>query len=229
MKSSITLFVTGTDTEVGKTAISAALLHTATQRGLRTIGIKPVAAGCDLTDQGLRNEDALALQSVAATDLPYDSVNPIALREPIAPHIAAIHDGVHISVDQLESHCRSVLSEPYDMAIIEGAGGWKVPLNETETFDDFVKAMASDVILVVAMRLGCINHALLTVESIQRKGLALRGWVGNCVSEPMAELKANVGTLRDRIPAPMLGLVPHLNDPSPANISPHLNLDSILQ
>ena len=171
-----TYFVTGTDTEVGKTAVSCALLEAARRAGRSTAAVKPVAAGCD--SEG-RNEDALALQQSISMSLPYAQINPVALQPAIAPHIAAEQAGRRLQADRLAGLCRGVMGLGADLVLIEGAGGWRVPLGPRETFADIAINLQVDVILVVAMRLGCINHALLTAEAISRDGLRLAGWVAN--------------------------------------------------
>lgn len=201
-------FVTGTDTEVGKTAISCALLAAAGKAGLRTAAIKPVAAGCDADG---RNEDALQLINNMTETLDYSQVNPVALDEAIAPHIAAQREGRRLQADRLAGLCRGVMSGSADFVLIEGAGGWRVPINRRETLADLAVALQVPVVMVVAMRLGCINHALLTAEAIRRDGLQLAAWVANQPGEPMNCYEENLDTLRNLLPAPLLGEVPHLS------------------
>jgi dethiobiotin synthetase len=214
-------FVTGTDTEVGKTAISCALLEVARSQGLRTAAVKPVAAGCD--EQGC-NEDALLLQQHMTAELPYPQVNPVALQAAIAPHIAAEEEGKHVQVARLAGLCRGVLFGDADWVLIEGAGGWRVPLNPTETLADLARELQSEVILVVGMRLGCINHALLTAEAVQRDGLRLAGWVANYCVEAMARPEENLAALQRRLPAPLLGVVPYQSTFSAQAAAKHLSL-----
>ena len=202
-----TWFVTGTDTGVGKTAIGCALLSAAAASGLRTAAIKPVAAGCD--DAG-RNEDALQLMACMTETLDYEQVNPVALRAAIAPHIAAGQEGRRLQVSRLAGLCRGVMLQGADFVLVEGAGGWRVPLGPRETLADLARALQLDVIMVVGMRLGCINHALLTAEAIYRDGLTLAGWVANQPAEPMACHRENLDTLRSLLPAPLLGEVPYM-------------------
>lgn len=202
-------FITGTDTEVGKTFSAAALLARAGQRGWRTAAFKPVAAGADETASGLRNEDALTLISACTQDIPYERVNPFCLRSPVAPHIAAAEEGVQLDVSALVDKFQAVLNYSADFVLVEGAGGWRVPLNQAETMADFAIALKMPVILVVAMRLGCINHALLTAEAIGLDGLRLAGWVANQVSrQPMARPRENLLALQSRLNAPLLGEIP---------------------
>lgn len=211
-------FITGTDTNVGKTLIAAGLLLVAKNQGLRTAALKPVAAGCEKTDAGLRNEDALLLQSVITEPLVYEQINPIALQAAIAPHIAAQHEKRVLSADRIAGFCRGSLMQA-DFTLVEGAGGWRVPLNPRETMADLARILQTPVILVVGVRLGCINHALLTIDSIRTDGLQLAGWVANCVDADMPALQENIDSLRDRIPAPCLGIVPWLAKPSPEQVA----------
>lgn len=208
-----TYFVTGTDTEVGKTAVSCALLEAAKRVGRSTAAVKPVAAGCD--SEG-RNEDALALQQSISMSLPYAQINPVALQPAIAPHIAAEQVGRRLQADRLAGLCRGVMGLGADLVLIEGAGGWRVPLGPRETFADIAINLQVDVILVVAMRLGCINHALLTAEAISRDGLRLAGWVANQPGPEMSCHRENLDTLRRWLPAPLLGELPRLAPFDPA-------------
>lgn len=201
-------FVTGTGTDVGKTWISEALLWLARDRGLRSIALKPVASGCEATPDGLRNPDALALQGAMTESLPYSLVNPVALEPAIAPHIAAARIGIELSAADLARHCQQVLEHPHDFALIEGAGGWRVPLNERETMADLAIALRCPVILIVGMGLGCISNALLTAEAIRADGLRLAGWVANTTGEPMPFLQENLSFLGQYLNAPCLGQVP---------------------
>ncbi|SEG71659.1 dethiobiotin synthase [Marinobacterium lutimaris] len=222
-----TFFITGTDTDAGKTLVSAGLLHHANELGLRTIGLKPVAAGCEDHGEGLRNSDALILQATASVQLPYQQVNPIALAEPMAPHLAAQREERRLSADRIAAFCRGALMQPADFALVEGAGGWRVPLSSREMLSRVPQLMELPVILVVGMKLGCISHALLTAEAISRDGLQLAGWVANVVDPEMAVLQENIDTLKGALHAPLLGVVPHLSDPSPEQVAAHLDLSAI--
>lgn len=223
-----TFFIAGTDTEVGKTLISTGLLAKAAELNKRTVGLKPVAAGCEETADGWRNEDALALQRAMTEDLDYEQINPVALREAIAPHLAAAHEGKQLNASRLMGFCRGVMMLPSDFVIVEGAGGWRVPLNPRETLAHLAIELNAPVILVVGMKLGCINHALLTAEAIRRDGLPLAGWVANRVEPEMSCYEENVATLRSLIGAPLLGEVPHLSDVSPESVAQHLSLDPLM-
>ena len=217
-------FVTGTDTEVGKTAISCALLVAAAREGLRTAAVKPVAAGSD--EQG-RNEDALQLMASMTENLEYQQVNPVALQAAIAPHIAAAQEGRQLEVSRLAGLCRGVMLAGAEFVLIEGAGGWRVPINPRETLADLAVQLRLDVILVVGMRLGCINHALLSAEAIRRDGLRLAGWVANQPGQRMSCHEENLDTLCRLLPAPLLGEVPHLDPFSPGEAADLLSLQSL--
>jgi dethiobiotin synthetase len=218
-------FVTGTDTGVGKTAISCALLAAAAESGLRTAAVKPVAAGCD--DNG-HNEDALQLLHCMTEPLDYAQVNPVALDAAIAPHIAAEQQGKRLQASRLAGICRGVMMGNAEFVLIEGAGGWRVPISPRETLADLAAQLQVGVILVVGMRLGCINHALLTVEAIRRDGLVLAGWVANQPEETMICHKENLNTLKRLIPAPLLGEVPQLTPFDPAEAGTYLSLQYLL-
>lgn len=222
-------FVTGTDTDAGKTSVACALLHKARQAGLSTAAVKPVASGCVLTEAGLRNADALALQAECSLALPYEVVNPFAFSPAIAPHLAAEEAEVRLCVDELTISVRSVLAQGADLTLVEGAGGWRVPLNATENLSDLALALGLPVILVVGVRLGCINHALLSAEAILGDGLPLAGWVANVVDPHAARLAQNIGTLAARLPAPCLGQVPWSQPPAPAALARYLDLATLIQ
>ena len=218
------LFITGTDTDVGKTVVACGFLAAANQQGLRTAAIKPVAAGCEPSDQGLTNSDALQLQAAASHQLSYQQINPIALEPAIAPHIAAAEVGVRLSTSRLVGYCRGVSLMPVDMVLIEGAGGWRVPINSRETLADVARELNCAVIVVVGMRLGCLNHALLTMEAIRRDGLQIAGWVANILDEDMPRLEQNIDTLKQCINEPCLGTVPRLDDLSPQRVAEFLSV-----
>lgn len=204
-------FVAGTDTDVGKTFVSQALLLAAKEAGLTCIGYKPVSAGCERTSDGLRNADALTLQQNSNIALAYDEVNPIAFADPVAPHLAAIKQGVTISRDEISHSYLKLLSKESDVLLTEGAGGWRLPLNDTEFLSDFVIHHHIPVILVVGMKLGCLNHSLLTLEAIQGDGLPIAGWVANQIDPDMLYLQDNIAALHQLIPAPCLGILPRLD------------------
>lgn len=216
-----TWFVAGTDTGVGKTAVSCALMAAASASGLRTAAVKPVAAGCD--DDG-HNDDALCLMAAMTEDLDYSQVNPVALEAAIAPHIAANLAGKTLQASRLVGLCRGVMLSQADFIVIEGAGGWRVPINPRETLADVAVQLQVGIILVVGMRLGCINHALLTAEAIRRDGLQLAAWVANQPGPRMARHEENLETLRQMLPAPLLGDVPFLPDWDATKAADHLDL-----
>ena len=223
-------FVTGTDTEIGKTFIAAALLELARARGLRCIALKPVAAGCTDVGGELVNDDALQLIAASGTDLDYRTVNPIALEPAIAPHIAAAQAGVDLDAARLSRHCLDALAADIDFAIVEGAGGWFVPLNATETLADVCLGIGARPILTVGMKLGCLNHALLTARAIASAGAELAGWVANCPTPEMPVFEENVATLGERLPAPCLGVVPYLgSDATHSDATPHLDIEPLLR
>ncbi|WP_295580469.1 dethiobiotin synthase [uncultured Lamprocystis sp.] len=208
------VFVTGTDTHCGKTEISLALMAARQARGVRVLGMKPVASGCDPSPQGPRNADALRLQTQGSIAAPYDLINPYAFIPPIAPHIAARRAGVEIRLDTIADAYRA-LSAACDLVIVEGVGGWRVPLSPTLSVSDLPKALALPVILVVGLKLGCLNHALLTAESIRAKGSPLAGWVGNRIDPELQAGAENLATLAARLDAPCLGVIPWREAPVP--------------
>lgn len=221
-------FVTGTDTEIGKTTIAAGFLHAARQQGLTTAAVKPVAAGCERSAEGLRNDDALTLQAECQPVLAYDLINPVALEAAIAPHIAAAESGVTLTAAALLAGCQPVLQQQADLTLIEGAGGWLVPLSGDETLADLATALQLPVILVVGMRLGCINHALLTAKAVRDSGLQLAGWVANQVDPQMSRPQENLATLQQLMSAPCLGVVPSLANASAAAVAGHLQLADLM-
>lgn len=202
-------FVTGTDTEVGKTVASCALLQAAQRAGYRCAGYKPVASGCEMTQDGIRNEDALALQKYSAVRLPYGVVNPLAFVEPTSPHIVSAEERRPITAVQLSAGLE-VIAQQADWVLTEGAGGWFTPLSASMTFADWVQQEQLPVILVVGVKLGCINHALLTAQAVQAAGLRLAGWIANGIQPAGKRHEAYLDTLRKRIDAPLLGEIPHL-------------------
>ena len=199
------IFITGTDTGVGKTRVACALIHAARSRGIRVAGFKPIAAGCEQVDGEWVNEDALALQQASSSPLPYAAVNPIALPEPIAPHLAAARAATVIDLKRLDA-AADLLAKTNELVVVEGAGGWAVPVDDALTVGDWIARRGWPVVLVVGMRLGCLNHALLSAESIRRRN-PLVGWVANVLPPAMPELAANIESLSQRLPEPLLGWV----------------------
>lgn len=202
------VFVTGTDTGIGKTFASTALLHALRARGLRAVGMKPVASGCMATPDGLRNEDAEALIAASDPAPAYDDCNPYAFAEPIAPHVAARIVGREIEMPPIRAaHAR--LGAGADRIVVEGVGGWMAPLSDTLMQADLARALDAPVILVVGLRLGCLNHALLSARAIVDDGCRLAGWIANRIDPAMPYADENVATLRARIAAPLLGVLAH--------------------
>lgn len=198
-------FITGTDTGVGKTWVSCRLLQRARDAGLSCYGLKPVAAGCEPGADGLHNEDALALMAAASVPLPYELVNPVALRAPVAPHLAARGEGRRLALGRVTGYVRgALLAHRADLVLVEGAGGWRVPLNEREYLSGLARELELPVVLVVAMRLGCISHALLTAEAVLRDGCRLAGWVANAIEPELPLLAENVAALEELMPAPRI-------------------------
>ena len=200
-------FIAGTDTGVGKTLIACALLHRLRQRGLKAVGMKPIAAGCERTAEGLINEDVEALRAASSIALPREAINVYAFEQPIAPHLAAANEGLRMDLGVIERRFVDLAARA-DAVIVEGAGGWLVPLNATQTFADLALRLDLPVVLVVGMRLGCLNHALLTAEAIVARGLRMAGWVANHVDPAMACPEENVRSLQQRLSCPLLGRIP---------------------
>lgn len=219
-------FVTGTDTEIGKTWCSLGLIARLQQDGHRVAAMKPVASGCEVTADGLRNDDALKLQAQASVPLAYETVNPFAFQPAIAPHIAAAESNSRITIPRIVDTLRLVSGEA-DYTVVEGVGGWRVPLNDQQTVAELASAIGLPVVLVVGLRLGCINHALLTAEAIQADGCTLAGWIGNCVEPEMAQQANNVASIEQRLEAPLLGIVPHQEVLSAEAIASHLTLPTL--
>lgn len=201
-----TVFITGTDTEVGKTHVAVTLLHKVAAGGTQCAGFKPVAAGAQTTAQGLRNDDALALQAAGNVGIDYDTINPYCFGPPVAPHLAADREGVRIEKARIMAAHKEIAARA-DWVLVEGAGGWRVPLNADMDFADLVAQAGWPVVLVVGMRLGCLNHAILSAESIMRSSHLL-GWVANCLPPEQPMLQDNIKTLEIRMPAPLLGTFP---------------------
>ncbi|ELY6224042.1 ATP-dependent dethiobiotin synthetase BioD [Cronobacter muytjensii] len=202
-------FITGTDTEVGKTVASCALLEAAKAVGRRAAGYKPVASGSEMTPEGLRNSDALSLQRHSSVALCYEQVNPLTFGEPTSPHIASREEGQPIDFAVMSAGLHA-LEQQADWVLVEGAGGWFTPLTDDATFADWAQQERLPVILVVGVKLGCINHALLTAQAVQAAGLRLAGWVANDVQPPGRRHQDYLATLQRLLPAPMLGEIPWL-------------------
>jgi len=206
---STALFVAGTDTGIGKTHASCTLLHALRAAGLRSTGMKPVASGCIETMHGLQNEDALALRAASSAPLPpYSRSNPVVLREPLSPHLAAAHEGVTIALPPLRAAFDALYAE-HDAVVVEGVGGWRVPLAPGLFASDIAKEWGLPVIFVVGLRLGCLSHSLLSAEAIRADGCRLAGWIANRIDPTMDAMEENLTTLRELLPAPCLGVLPH--------------------
>ncbi|MBI1423604.1 MAG: dethiobiotin synthase [Gammaproteobacteria bacterium] len=204
------LFVTGTDTGVGKTWVTCALIRQFIAEGLRVVGMKPVASGAEMHAGRLRNEDALQLMRASNVDAPYEYVNPYCFAPPIAPHLAAKQEGIVISIAAIQDAYQQ-LSALADVVVVEGVGGWLVPISDTQTMADLVARLDLPVVMVVGMRLGCLNHALLTAAQIQQRAIPLRGWIANTLDPAMPVLNENIDTLNKMIHAPMCGVMPYLD------------------
>ena len=213
-------FLTGTDTEIGKTFITCALLLRAGQLGLTAAGIKPVAAG---TDAAGRNEDVERIRAASNVELPTDVINPYRFAPAIAPHLAAAEAGVSIDFARIAAACASARQQA-DLVIVEGVGGFCVPLGVDRDSADLAVALALPLILVVGLRLGCLNHALLTAEAIAARSLTLAGWVANRIDPDMARAEDNITALRERLAAPLLGSVPRITGGQPAEAASYLDL-----
>jgi dethiobiotin synthetase len=214
-------FVTGTDTGVGKTLVAAALLHALAKRHPRVVGMKPVAAGQVRVGESWASEDALALREASTVRVPTELDNPILLPDPLSPHIAAERAGVCIDIAELVRRYHA-LALSADAVVVEGAGGFHVPLSDTETGADLAQALALPVVLVVGLRLGCLNHAMLTAEAIDARGLTLAGWVANRIDPAMQAQQDNVAWLQRRLGAPLLADIAHQSAPDPRAIAIHL-------
>lgn len=215
MDAQIAYFVTGTDTEIGKTLISSALLHALVRRGVQAGGMKPVAAGSVLRNGVWHNEDADCLAAAGNVQIPPNLATPYLLKEATAPHIAAAQQNINIDVAHI-CDCFGMLSRLTDAVVVEGVGGFRVPLSDRFDTADMAQLLDLPVILVVGLRLGCLNHALMTVEAIAARGLVLAGWVANVVDVGMPYSEDNIDALSARIHAPLLGCVPRLAVPSAA-------------
>ena len=201
-------FVTGTDTGVGKTLVSCTLMLDLRRRHRRVVGMKPVAAGTIATATGHDNEDVLALRAAGNVPVPRELDNPYCLPLPMSPHLAAHAAGERIDVCLLSQRYRELATHA-DAVVVEGAGGFLVPLNDTQTGADLAQALDLPVLLVVGLRLGCLNHALLTQEAIRARGLRLAGWIANRVDPTMLAADQNIATLRQRLDAPLWAELPH--------------------
>lgn len=211
-RQAISCFVTGTDTGVGKTLVSAALLHALARHHARVVGMKPVAAGTTLVQGIEANDDVLALRAASTFSVPAALDNPVLLPDPVSPHIAAARAGLRINIAHIVA-CHRQLAQLVDAVVVEGAGGFLVPLSPLETGADLAQALGLPVVLVVGLRLGCLNHALLTLEAIRARGLRLAGWVANHVDPAMLAQDDNIDFLQQRLAAPLLANIAHQTTP----------------
>ncbi|EDP58915.1 dethiobiotin synthase [Vibrio sp. AND4] len=220
-------FIAGTDTDVGKTVASKAILQALGAKGLNTIGYKPVAAGSDKTADGWRNSDALHLQQAATLDVAYDDVNPYALELPTSPHIAAKHEHVEIKYevlsDKLARH-----KERADIVLVEGAGGWRVPTSDKDSLSTWVQQEKLPVVMVVGIKLGCLSHALLTAEVIKADGLNLVGWIANRVNPGTEHYAEIIDMLEERLGAPKLGEIPYIPSAKRKELGKYINVEPLL-
>ena len=214
------VFIAGTDTGIGKTHVACALLHALRAAGHHACGMKPVASGCMETPAGLRNDDALALQAASSDAPAYALINPVALRDPLSPHLAAAHDGVTIALPPLRAAFEA-LSASHRRVVVEGVGGWLVPLAPGLFASDIAVQWKLPVLLVVGLRLGCLNHALLSARAIAADGCQLLGWIGNRIDPGMLAAEENLASLRALLPAPCLGVLPHGVAPASAAVLLH--------
>ena len=196
-------FVTGTDTGIGKTRVSAGMLKAMSNAGMKSVGMKPVASGAAMTPEGLRNEDALALMAAASLKKPYAVVNPYCFAPPVAPHLAARDAQVEIGLDPIRA-AYAELCRGADAVVVEGVGGWQVPLSPGLEVPDLAREIGLPVLLVVGMRLGCLNHALLTARAIRADGLELGGWIANSIDPDFLKPEANLATLEAELGVPLL-------------------------
>lgn len=204
-------FITGTDTGVGKTWITVALLHLLQTKGREVVGMKPVASGCQQTSAGLRNSDALLLQQAASLQLPYELINPFAFQPPTAPHIAADEAGRLINFERIHQ-CYQTLLKQADYVLVEGVGGWSVPLAGQQKVSDLAISLNLPIILVVGLRLGCLNHALLTYQAIKLSGLNCLGWIANQVESDFDYIEEYMQSLQTELEVPCLGQVPFMKE-----------------
>lgn len=218
------MYVTGTDTGVGKTVASCALLHALRARGLRAVGMKPVASGCERIEGAWRNEDALALVQASALRLEYALHNPYALPAATAPQLAARDAGVQVALPAIAS-AYAALRGQAEAVVVEGVGGWAAPLADGFEQAELARALQLPAVLVVGLRLGCLSHARLTARAVEADGIALLGWIGSTVDPDFDRLDDYLALLRDALPAPCLGVLPHGDDP--AAMASHLEIDKL--
>lgn len=227
-------FVTGTDTDSGKTLATSGLLMAFNRESARlgsqwlTLGVKPIASGCEITPSGLRNSDALQLMACSTLKLSYEQVNPFSFLPAIAPHIAAKNAGINLSPEAIAAQLDVPAFAAADLCLLEGAGGWRLPLGDGRYLSELVQQLQLPVILIVGMKLGCLNHALLTQEAILADGLEIAGWVANRIDPHMSVFDENLATLKEMMSAPFLGCIPHLSEPTAENAAIYLDIKPLL-
>ena len=221
-------FVTGTDTGVGKTEMTLALMASLQQKNKAVHAMKPVASGAVMSVSGLNNDDARRLQAQASTQLPYPMINPFAYEQPVAPHIEAQRSGIKIDLDRIKRNFDEIRGLS-DYAFMEGVGGWQVPINKHQTMADIVKYINLPVILVVGMRLGCINHALLSYQAVKQSRLNCVAWIANTIDPDMVAIQENYEAIRDRLDCPCIGAIPYLATPDTAQIANLLNTEVLMR
>lgn len=215
-------FITGTDTEIGKTFVSSLLIKGLVEENLKVIGMKPIASGAKVLDGILKNEDALSLMKASNVDVDYQTINPYVFEPAIAPHLAAEDVGIEIDLEKIKTNFKT-LEGMSDLVIVEGVGGWYAPLSLSTTVADLANSLQLPVILVVGMRLGCLNHSLLTMQAIKQTGLPIAGWIANQVESNFSSVEKNISTLQQYLKdIPFLGSVPHQ-----ANISNDVPLHNV--
>ncbi|WP_105902342.1 dethiobiotin synthase [Vibrio gangliei] len=225
-------FITGTDTEIGKTFVSQRLMKALVEKGFRVSGFKPIAAGCERLQSELQqnvwvNDDALALQQASNVPMRYVDVNPYSLRQPSSPHIAAQCDDITIDFARLNQALTTHKSLA-EMTLIEGAGGWRVPLANQTYLSDWVQQQQIPVVLVVGIRLGCLNHAILTWEALKRDGVKVLGWIANCVDSEFKDIEENIAFLQQHISAPQLGEIPFIGSSREEKIPQWLDIEKLI-
>lgn len=222
------IFITGTDTDVGKTIASCAILRYLVSHGKSCVGLKPIAAGAKMVNGLLYNKDAMELRKASSVKLNYPQVNPVCFADPLSPHLAAEKAHAPISVQNVLHACKPTLNLDVDHVVIEGAGGWLVPVNDQHTMADIAAEMSDGIIMVVSMRLGCLNHSLLTYQSIKAMGLPFLGWIANCQQEDDFGLQDNIRTLGKMMRAPLLGVIPKLSKVDATLAAKYINLSGVL-
>lgn len=218
------ILITGTDTGVGKTLVAQVIVHILRQQYEKVGVMKPVASGADFINGLLQNEDAIRLQKATNISLPYALINPYCFAPAIAPHIAAELEGVEIDIKHIQT-CYENISRQVDVVVVEGAGGWHTPLGDKTSYETLGQILSIPVVLVIGLRLGCLNHALLTMSAMHRSGVSILGWVGNVIDPEFQYMDKNIQTLKKRISAPCLGVIPFQTEAVPETLSRYLHFN----